>query len=50
MHHKLGHVSEKGLLGGDATAYAKPGEACVQEIQLMVKFSSVEHSSKEVLE
>ena len=48
-HHKLGHIREKGLFGADVTGNVKPGEACFQEIQCMVKFSSIQHSRKEIL-
>ena len=49
-HHKLGQMSEKGLFGGDTVGNSKPGEACVQPIQHSVKFSLVQHLSKEILE
>ena len=43
-------MRKKGLFGGDAIGKSKTGEACVQEIQSRVKFGSVQHSSKEILE
>ena len=42
-HHKMGHVSNTGLFGGDATRKSEPGEACVPEIQSRVQFSSLQH-------
>nr|GEX86176.1 retrovirus-related Pol polyprotein from transposon TNT 1-94 [Tanacetum cinerariifolium] len=57
-HRRLGHMSEQGLsalskqglLGGDVTGKIQLCEACVKGKQRRVKFSTSQHTSKEILE
>ncbi|GKE13525.1 retrovirus-related pol polyprotein from transposon TNT 1-94 [Tanacetum coccineum] len=57
-HRRLGHMSEQGLsvlskqglLGGNVTSKIQFCEACVKGKQCWVKFSTGQHTSKEILE